>query len=707
LRLVISSHKRFAINSEEIKMGGHVRMPKISVIIPVYNAEKYLKQCLDSVLIQRYKDIEIICVDDGSTDSSAKIIEAYSEKDDRFILIKQDHINAGAARNKGIQMAKGDFLHFLDADDWLMPNAYAQALNAIEKAGSDVCVFNYKRFNDITKASRPVQLFSELTIPGSMMTVSFSDYLKQLIYSSVVPWNKIYRRNFIVENGIIFDGITCANDRTFYFRMITSASKITLLNKELIVYREGNADSLVEQRMYCFDSLYEAFKNTVFFTKSLNTELRKMIADVAVKDILTFYLKIPGANKYEITRKTTEFFSSLPEIDILRDNLSAYSWYPEYQVFTNFKTREFTEKNTIPIVLATDDNYATYLAVTIKSITATASNRYNYHIYIFYTDLSDKYKELILQQEIPDYVDICFINISSKIESAVLYAKSHCTKEMYYRLFISEILSMYDKVIYLDCDLAVTADISALFESDLNGAILGGVINIADAQMQEYIANELKLSPDSYINSGVLLINCFEFNDKNIKNKCLGKLRQLKKLDCPDQDVLNLCCAGKIKLLDAGWNLQWHELVFDNPQSTHLYRYKEAIDQMERDHKIIHYTSSKKAWNFPGRKYSKYFWDYAKKTSLYEDIISQELNKTNQKFSSQRPLYEPYENAIEISYLNQELQNIQKSWSFRIGRFITFIPRKITGGIRCYREHGMRYTLRLLARKATGKQKSK
>lgn len=94
---------------------------KISVIIPVYNVEKYLRECLDSVVNQTFKDIEIICVDDGSTDKSLEILQEYKRKDDRFVILQQRHSGAGAARNYGLKLAEGKYIQFLDSDDYFEP----------------------------------------------------------------------------------------------------------------------------------------------------------------------------------------------------------------------------------------------------------------------------------------------------------------------------------------------------------------------------------------------------------------------------------------------------------------------------------------------------------------------------------------------------------------------------------------------------------
>ena len=109
---------------------------KISVIIPVYNVEKYLRQCLDSVINQTYKDLEIICVEDCSTDNSPQILQEYAQKDERIkILYNEKNSKLGPTRNNGLKVATGEYIHFLDSDDWLEPDAYEILVNHLSKCG--------------------------------------------------------------------------------------------------------------------------------------------------------------------------------------------------------------------------------------------------------------------------------------------------------------------------------------------------------------------------------------------------------------------------------------------------------------------------------------------------------------------------------------------------------------------------------------------
>ena len=133
--------------------------PKVSVIIPVYNVEKYLHQCLDSIINQTFKNIEIICVDDGSTDSSAKILEEYAQKYSFIKVIHQQNLYAGVARNNGMKIASGEYVFFLDGDDFCAPDLLSLAVNKGDSLGADIVVFDHIRFDEQTGMKEKRKIF--------------------------------------------------------------------------------------------------------------------------------------------------------------------------------------------------------------------------------------------------------------------------------------------------------------------------------------------------------------------------------------------------------------------------------------------------------------------------------------------------------------------------------------------------------------------
>ena len=117
--------------------------PQMSVIIPVYNAEEYVEDCIRSVFNQGVENVEIICVDDGSSDNSVAMIQQLAEQDHRIRVVRQENRSAGAARNHGMKYARGTYVHFLDADDRVRGGIYRKAIERMESSGADACVFQY------------------------------------------------------------------------------------------------------------------------------------------------------------------------------------------------------------------------------------------------------------------------------------------------------------------------------------------------------------------------------------------------------------------------------------------------------------------------------------------------------------------------------------------------------------------------------------
>lgn len=122
-------------------------MPKVSVVVPVYNVEKYLSKCLDSLINQSFRDIEIICVDDGSPDKSGEIAEEYAKKDSRIVVVHKENAGLGYARNTGMEHAEGEYVTFVDSDDWLTENYISNLVNAAEKYEADTVIGGYSRYS--------------------------------------------------------------------------------------------------------------------------------------------------------------------------------------------------------------------------------------------------------------------------------------------------------------------------------------------------------------------------------------------------------------------------------------------------------------------------------------------------------------------------------------------------------------------------------
>ncbi len=220
---------------------------EISVIIPVYNAEEYVGIALDSLLEQSFKDIEIICVDDGSTDQSLELLHQYQEKDERIIVLHQENKYAGVARNLGMSVAQGRYLAFLDADDYFRPDMLKKAYECAEAEKADIVVFGGEKFRgDINNLEPFPALLREDLLPPSTKN-GFENEIKIeniMSFTNPAPWNKLFRKDFILKEHLQFQSYKRFNDAYFVVMALVLAQKIGIVHENLVCYRTGNGSSL-------------------------------------------------------------------------------------------------------------------------------------------------------------------------------------------------------------------------------------------------------------------------------------------------------------------------------------------------------------------------------------------------------------------------------------------------------------------------------
>jgi glycosyltransferase involved in cell wall biosynthesis len=223
-------------------------IPKISFIIPVYNAEPYLQKCLDSILNQTYKKIEIICINDGSTDGSLKILENFAQKDSRITIITQDNSGTAVARNLGLKIAQAEYVWFTDADDWIEENSVSILAEHIELNTPDIIGFIGDTFNTKT-GKHQLDEFRDLSlIPNDLFkkTLNF-DLAKNFIFLLPLElWSRIFNKRFLNNNNIMFENkIFCIDDGLFLTECFLKSKNIFYIKNILYHYRVGNSRSLI------------------------------------------------------------------------------------------------------------------------------------------------------------------------------------------------------------------------------------------------------------------------------------------------------------------------------------------------------------------------------------------------------------------------------------------------------------------------------
>lgn len=219
-------------------------MAQISIVVPVYNVEKYLRQCLESIVSQSFADLEIICVDDGSTDMSGIILDEFKEKDERITVIHKENTGYGATMNIGISLAKGKYVGFIESDDFIEQNMYAELYELAEKYELDFIKSDYWIYSD-----RGKQLFYGGS--GCRYNTVFSQYenMNKLLASKSI-WSGIYKKEFLINNHIFFLDTPGASyqDTSFWFKVGISAKKGYFLKKAYVNYRIDNAASSVRSQ---------------------------------------------------------------------------------------------------------------------------------------------------------------------------------------------------------------------------------------------------------------------------------------------------------------------------------------------------------------------------------------------------------------------------------------------------------------------------
>ena len=215
-------------------------MVKISVIMPLYNAAKYLEECLDSVLKQTLSQFELICINDASTDATLDILRDFQNRDSRIkILINEKRLGAAYSRNKGLKEAKGKYLSFLDGDDIFDEEMLATAFENAEKNEVDIEMFNGKHVPSETIHNKLYMIhgeeYKERYCKRTFSVKGYEPY--EFINWTLAPWNKLYRREFIISNKLEFQSLSCANDVYFVSMALMLAKRIHVLDdKRVMVY---------------------------------------------------------------------------------------------------------------------------------------------------------------------------------------------------------------------------------------------------------------------------------------------------------------------------------------------------------------------------------------------------------------------------------------------------------------------------------------
>lgn len=263
--------------------------PLVSLILPVYNAAEFLEQGLDTLKNQTLHNIEIITVDDGSTDNSLEILQKYAAMDKRFRVLQQQNKFAGAARNLGLAHARGEYVVFLDSDDFFARSLCEDAYFAGKVHNADVVLFGAKHFNHATKQYKEAPWLLQAHLAPEKQPFSYRD-CPDVLYriSTPAPWTKMFRRAFVEEQGLQFQTLHNTNDLFFTYSAIAMARRIATVNKSLVYYRvglESNLQTKKKRHPFCFYEAYLAWHDQLQKLGTLDV-VKKSYVNVALSGCL-------------------------------------------------------------------------------------------------------------------------------------------------------------------------------------------------------------------------------------------------------------------------------------------------------------------------------------------------------------------------------------------------------------------------------------
>lgn len=317
---------------------------KVSVIVPVYNAEKYLKQCLDSIITQTLTDIEIICVDDGSTDKSLEILKLYEKNDTRIKVIQQNNQYAGVARNNGLKIATGEWVTFIDSDDFCEIDGLEKLYSIAKENSLDFIKCSSYVLNETTHEYEKQEWYLNKIAEKIFNKITFFDEYPDILYGICdTPWSGLYKMSFIKNNNIHFPNFHCVNDHSFFVECLLKAKRIMVKDVYFVHHRIERDGSLIYTKHYYFDDQIKNYERVKNIVKDINNpkyaiySLRREFSQV-------FYwykkLIIRNINLVNINNIMIEFCKNYDISDVGEEYLRRN---PYFNIYNDLKNKEVIE----------------------------------------------------------------------------------------------------------------------------------------------------------------------------------------------------------------------------------------------------------------------------------------------------------------------------------------------------------------------------
>lgn len=597
---------------------------KITVIVPVYNVENYLNKCLDSLINQTYKNLEIIVINDGSTDNSGEICQGYAQKDNRIVYIEKENGGQSEARNMGLDRMTGSYVTFVDSDDWVELDYVENLYKKITEYQADIAVGNYYSFNE-AEGMYYFHIFGDSCYEKVYDNVSIFENLyesqEMKSFALISVWGKLYKADLLKH--LRFDIGKLGEDGYLNQKIYLLAEKTIYLNKGLYAYRqrEGSSSRIWTEKW--MHALVDAMSERITLLANMNYPLEKHLA---------------------VYRQMLEVSIANGQASGLSDTATYKEFEMKRTLLNQLSIQEQKEKKAI--VLAANYAYVEQVMTTIKSI--CYHNR-SIRFYLINSDFPNEWMKQLNKRL--EKFDSEIINCRVTSEQISRY-KTDISYTVFLRYFVADFVKE-DKALYLDCDLLVTKNLDDLFATDLQDYPLAAV---RDFGGRAYFGLEI-------FNAGVLLVNNAFWKKENMTQKLIDLTNEWHdKVEQADQSILNMLFENR-----------WLELEFDY---NHIVIHKQFTDYQLPEGQdypaIIHYLSHRKPWkDLAAQTYRDVWWYYhnLEWTELGQNYHLHPLQK-----SHIYPIKEPFACLIytasdyieQIDTLIQSLPDIQFKIAARV-----------------------------------------
>ena len=313
--------------------------PKISVIVPVYNVQDYLSQCLDSILSQTFPYFELICVNDGSKDNSRKILEEYKNRDCRIKIIDKENAGLSSARNAGMKIAKGEFLSFIDSDDWIDKTMLEKLYKNIQDTNSDISICAVHQFDETKQQiddSNPYYNldFFDKTFDGR--SFSYKETKPFIMDVCVMAWNKLYRRSLIEKCNASFPEGLIFEDGPFFFSIFFNTTRVSIVRDMLYYYRINRKNSIIQKAGKKFIDIIDVTEMMFNKIKDLDDfdDFKYTFFKTKVEDIIYRFEHLNRRHKKDFIKKLREK-SSLVDDTVFPPKLVKGKFCYNYLLFKN------------------------------------------------------------------------------------------------------------------------------------------------------------------------------------------------------------------------------------------------------------------------------------------------------------------------------------------------------------------------------------